>query len=173
MKRFILSTFLTLGFFCAGHAEDELVKNAAWSKVNPRGVPESWESRVSANNTFAVTQAADGNILKITVNDPAKTAFFMYRNLPLESGKRYTVSYEVKGSADSKYLLYCEWHRQSPGMAKAALQSYNTRLQSPSGDWKKLTFTFSFPTDSRNAYMVLMAKQGEVEFRNLSFTLAQ
>ncbi|MBE6369576.1 MAG: hypothetical protein E7056_05370 [Lentisphaerae bacterium] len=175
MKFAIVSALMTICFLgiCSTNAETELVKNAKWSKLAANGVPESWENRVTGSNSFSVTQAATGNVLKLTVKDPAKTAFFMYRNLPLEAGKRYTVSYEVKGSADGKYLLYCEWQRQAPDAAKAVLQSYNTRLQSVSGEWKKLVFTFTFPQDCRMAYMVLMAKQGEIEFRNLSFTPAK
>ena len=173
MKFTFVSLLLTLCICNVCKAETELVKNWDFAKLNSRGVPANWESRVAGSNVFAVTPAADGNVLKITVKDPAKTAFFMYRNLPLEAGKRYNVSYEVKGSADGKYLFYCEWRYQAPGAAKATPKSYNTRLQAVSADWKKLNFTFTFPADSRNAYMVLWAKQGEVEFRNLKFTLVK
>ena len=75
MKFSFVALLLTLCIFNVCKAEAELVKNWNWAKLNSRGVPANWESRVSGSNTFAVTSAADGNVLKITVKDPAKTAF--------------------------------------------------------------------------------------------------
>ncbi len=147
-----------------------LMENADFARLDAAGKPEKWEARVRGDNQFSLTPAADGAVLLLKCVDEKEPALLMYRNLPLEAGKRYQVVYEVKGTAGARYLAYCEWLLKPAGADKPVLKGVETRIKNPSAEWTKQQFGFTFPADSTTPYFVFSCSGGEVSFRNLTLT---
>lgn len=158
-----ISALILGGFMMAATALPgaNLVKNGNFTELNNRYLPVGWDVRKSAGASAGVNLGE----FKLQVSDPAQVALALQRNLPLESGKSYVVSCEVKGSDGAEYMLYMESTVTNNGKSK--LTSAHTQKLRAANEFKVVRFVYDVPANSKAPYVVLRACKGEVSFRNL------
>lgn len=102
--------------------------------------------------------------------------FLLQRNLPLEKGKKYEVSYEVKSSAGVDYSVYVEWITDKNSFHGAPRGEERRQTSSEAWNRRSFAFTYDFPSGRRISsppYIVFnLLTPGTVSFRNISLKAA-
>ncbi len=137
----------------------DLVKNGNFSELNSKNLPVSWDIR----QTNGATASVSNGELKFAVNTPGAVAFAIQKNLPFAAGKKYVITCDVKGNADSSYMIYLEGRRKS-----GSLTSYNVKTVAAPQDFQTVRFVYPMPNDVSAPYIVLRCIKGEVSFRKLA-----
>ncbi len=170
MLKMLGSTIIVLGcvlLFGADTASN-LLGNADFAKLDAKGIPAQWEARVQKANRFSITPDTAGTVLSIVCKDDQAPSLFMYRPLTLQAGESYRVTFDVKGSPNAKYLVYCEWNETFADGTKK-IKGVNTSIRTAPADWTPQSFSFTYRKNCTGPYFVLSVRAGEASFRNIKF----
>ena len=142
--------------------KSKLLINSDFSVLDAKKNPAGWEARgeeksFSYGNGGVMMKGSDG-----------KDLYLIQRNLSLQAGTNYEVSYEVKGSRkDGEYRVYYEMIQVIDG--KDVWKSSATEFRKTPDQWQTKGFIFAFPEKVRSSYLVFNVKTGvDVEFRNIT-----
>ena len=91
-------------------AADNLLKNADFSKLGGKGIPENWVFRTSPGGTMTRVEEDGRFLIRLASTDrkPSSRVFLIQQRVPVVNGGRYLLSIRYRGEAGSKALFYIE-----------------------------------------------------------------
>ena len=135
-----------------------LAENLDFSAME-NGIPVIWELRGKRENF-----SFDGNC--VTFNAPV---MMVHHKLFLQAGKKYVLSFEVKGDAGFRGYFECAYN--PPGQ-KRKWESFNTGYFVPGKEWVKKSITFTNPENLAFSHIVFQSNTpGAVSIRNIQITV--
>ena len=137
----------------------ELIQNGDFKKSLAR-----W-----TNNAAAGVFTVKNNVLCADVKE-AGNAFLVQYDLPLSQGD-YTLSYEIRGAADTKFYAYVEWNLDVGG--NVVYGSSGAQAQPSPAEWQKMERKFSISAETASDMTALYAVfgfvgPGKFQLRNVS-----
>ena len=103
-KSILLVGILIVCNWCS--AAENLIRNADFSELSPAGLPVHW----GFGGNSGTRQKSENGIVVIS---PKLSS--VQRNIKIESGKSYLLSYEAKGTPDASFQLYSSWQEGEKG----------------------------------------------------------